>query len=495
MATSRNTAILICVTIVIAIAALGGSGAALATTPAPTCDKVAAVGGSDHATGSLEHPFATVSHLAASLSAGQTGCVRGGVFDENVTIERGGSSGASLTISSYPGERATLVGRLWVDQGADYVTVENLNLNGRNSASLPSPTVNGDNDQFFGNDVTNEHTEICFVVGSSWGRANHTLIQGNRIHDCGMLPSRNQDHGIYVDEADNTQILDNVIYKNTDRGVQLYPDAQGTVIEHNIIDANGEGILFGGSSGKASSNTVVRSNLITNAQTRYDVESWYPSGNPSGQNNLVQSNCVWDGAYGTIEAGKVGFQATGNTTANPGYINPSQGDYRINAGSPCAQMLAGRTIPAVPFTASNTITPESGGEPISPPGEGAHSEEPTPPTETTPPPHDEPKPPSETTPPAQDEPSSGESGPGQESGSGSPSAPSGATTEPTAPAPTSGELGGGSHHHGGHHGGHKSTGRTSVKRRVSPRAHLAHRRASVARHGKRHKDATKSPRA
>jgi parallel beta-helix repeat protein len=481
VATSRNTAIWICATITVAIAVLGGSGAALATTLAPSCDKVAAVGGSDHATGSLEHPFATVGHLAASLSAGQTGCVRGGVFNENVTIERGGSSTASLTISSYPGERATLVGRLWVHQGADYVTVENLNLNGRNSASLPSPTVNGDNDRFFGNDVTNEHTEICFVVGSSWGRANHTLIQGNRIHDCGMIPSRNQDHGIYVDEADNTQILDNVIYKNTDRGVQLYPDAQGTVVEHNIIDANGEGIIFSGSSGKASSDTVVRSNLITNAQTRYDVESWYPSGNPSGQNNVVQSNCVWGGAYGTIDTGQVGFQATGNTTANPGYVDPSQGDYRINSGSPCAQMLAGSTLPAVPFTAGATTAPEGGGEPVSSPGESTNGEEP--PTETTPPPHEEPKPPSETTPPMPGEPSGEEAGSGQESGLGVASAPSDAGTEPTAPGR---EHADGSHRHGGRHGGHKGSVKTGVKRHVSPRAHLAHRRGSIARHGRRH---------
>jgi parallel beta-helix repeat protein len=338
--------------------AVAGSQAAtaMAELGSPSCNLYASASGSDEAPGSLERPFASVQHLADSLQPGQSGCVRGGMFKEDVTIEHGGSSDAPVTISSYPGERATLVGRLWVDQGADHVTVENLNLNGRNSASLPSPTVNGNFAIFLGNDVTDEHTEICFVVGSSWGRANHTLIQGNRIHDCGMIPSRNQDHGIYVDEADNTEILDNVIYDNTDRGIQLYPDAQGTLIERNIIDSNGEGILFGGSSGTASSGAVVQDNLMTNAQTRYDVESWYPSGNPSGQDNVVQSNCVWGGAEGTVEASKLGFQAAGNMTANPAYANPSQGDYRVNASSPCAQLLAPNTIPTEPFGTPSTTT-------------------------------------------------------------------------------------------------------------------------------------------
>jgi parallel beta-helix repeat protein len=437
-----------------------------------SCDLYASTAGSDRASGSLEHPFATVAHLVATLSPGQTGCVRGGTYTENVRIERSGTSAAPITITSFPGERATLVGRLWLHQGADYVTVENMNLNGRNSSSLPSPNVNGNNDQFLGNDVTDEHTEICFVVGSTWGRANHTLIQGNRIHDCGMIPSRNQDHGIYVDEADNTQILDNVIYDNTDRGVQLYPDAQGTVIERNIIDSNGEGILFGGSSGSASSNTTVKDNLITNAQIRYDLESWYPSGNPSGQNNVAQDNCVWGGAYGTIQSASAGFQASANITANPTYANAAQGDYRVASGSPCAQLLSPNTIPTEPFTTTSTTT--YGSEPT-PPSEPAP---PTPPSEPVPPSKPtEPAPPStptETTPP----PGGGTSG-----GGGSETT----ETQPSPPPPTT--SGGGSRHHGGHHSGHRSTSTVSStsKRHRTVKAHIARRhRASIARRAKRH---------
>ena len=41
-------------------------------------------------------------------------------------------------------------------------------------------------------------------------------------------------------------IRDNWIYDNADRGVQLYPDADGTVVTGNVIDGNGEGVIFGG---------------------------------------------------------------------------------------------------------------------------------------------------------------------------------------------------------------------------------------------------------
>jgi len=58
------------------------------------------------------------------------------------------------------------------------------------------------------------NTEVCFVLGSQfYGRAVNTLIQGNRIHDCGREPATNLEHGIYVAVADNTRIVNNVIYK------------------------------------------------------------------------------------------------------------------------------------------------------------------------------------------------------------------------------------------------------------------------------------------
>lgn len=326
------------------------------------CSLYAAPAGSDRAPGTVDQPFATVQRLANGLAAGQTGCVRGGAFNENVTITRGGSAGAPVTIASYPGERATLTGRLWVHQGADYVTVANMNLNGRNPEALPSPDINAAHTTFSGNDVTNEHTAICFDVGSdtTYGRATYTVIQGNRIHDCGTLPAGNHDHGIYVESSTGATILENVIYDNADRGIQLYPDAQQSRIERNIIDANGEGVIFSGDFGLASSNNTVANNLITNSTLRAEVESWYPAGNPVGQSNVVAGNCVWGGVTGTIRE-EVGFTASDNTTSNPDYADAAAGDYRINSASPCAALLAGTNTPTQPFTVATSSLTYAGG--------------------------------------------------------------------------------------------------------------------------------------
>ncbi len=35
----------------------------------------------------------------------------------------GGQPGARVTLTSYPGETANVIGRLWVARGANYVTV------------------------------------------------------------------------------------------------------------------------------------------------------------------------------------------------------------------------------------------------------------------------------------------------------------------------------------------------------------------------------------
>lgn len=353
-------------------------GNALATT---SCDRVAAPGGSDSAAGTDAAPFATAQKLVNSLSAGQTGCLRSGTYSQSVTFSHGGAAGGAITLTTYPGDqRAAVVGRMWLKSGVDYVTVSNLNLNGVNSSNLPSPTVDDAYATFTGDDVTDQHTAICFNLGDDtgvYGRAQNTLIQGNRIHDCGKLPAANHDHGIYVDASSNVQILDNVIYGNADRGVQLYPDAQNTTIERNVIDSNGEGILFSGDFGLAASNNLVSNNVITNSSVRNNVESWYPSGNPVGQGNLVTKSCIHGGiddtGNGGIDTSPGGVSMSGNTLANPGYANPSAGDFTISASSQCANILAGSGAPLQPFPLA-AGTPSAQDPPPSPP-----------PTDTTPP--------------------------------------------------------------------------------------------------------------
>lgn len=283
-----------------------------------------------------------VRRLVDSLRSGQTGCLRGGVYVEDVTVSR-----SRIGLRAYPGEHARLVGRLWFPRTVHDDVFSYLTLDGRNTAELPSPSVNGNAIRFVGDEITNENTNICFVLGSSYGRAHGAVIERSRIHNCGHLPSRNTEHGIYVEDADRTRIVGNLIYDNADRGIQLYPNAQHTLIERNVIDGNGEGVSFSGDSGVASNNNLVQYNVISNSRIRANVESWYPRGNLVGVGNLVRDNCLFRGHQGTVISVAGGFTVASNVISDPLYADVAAGDFHVGQGSLCAPILEGRLPPSV----------------------------------------------------------------------------------------------------------------------------------------------------
>ncbi len=332
-----------------AVLAFAGAPAAFAA----GCTRIAATSGSDSAAGTQAQPFRGAQKLVDSLTAGQTGCLRSGTYSGNVKVSGSGTSGAPITLTSYPGERATVAGKLWITESANFITVSSLDLDGRNAGNLASPAINGDDVTFVGNDVTNHNTTICFSVGpTTYGRAYRTVIQGNRIHNCGELPATNLDHGIYVEHSTGAQIVDNVIYDNADRGVQLYPDAQSSYVARNTIDGNGEGVTIAGGSedygAQASNDNVVEQNVITNSVQRYNVESHW--GSPIvGQRNVVRQNCVFGGARDGDNHGLSrdnGFTGSDNLAADPQYVNRAAKDFTLSAGSPCRN-LASYRAPAV----------------------------------------------------------------------------------------------------------------------------------------------------
>ena len=339
-----------------------------------TCNLVASPSGSDSAAGTLSAPFQTAQKLASALAPGETGCLEAGTYNENVTFRTGGTAAAPITLASYPGQTATIVGRIYVAEGADYTTLTGLDLDGANPGLLESPTIDANHVTFSYDDVTNDHTGICFGIGSAtWGWATDTLITHDRVHDCGQLPATNLQHAFYIGGATDTTIEWNLIYANADRGIQLYPEALGTTVDHNIIDDNGEGILISGAEGVASSDTNVYDNVISDANVRHDVESYWPAGNPVGVGNTVHDNCVWGGVQGTIDTSSGGYTASNNLTVNPEFVNAAAHDYEMNPASPCLS-LVGDVQAAVDGTAPVQPQPPAGSTPpTSPPGSTSNS--------------------------------------------------------------------------------------------------------------------------
>jgi nitrous oxidase accessory protein NosD len=201
---------------------------------------------------------------------------------------------------------------------------------------------------FVHNDVTNRHSAICFLLGSeAYGRADHARIEGNRIHHCGRLPRTNLDHGIYVEAAREALIRGNWIHDNADHGVNLYPNAQATLVTGNVIYGNGEGILFSGEDGAASSDNAVKGNVIADSRVRFNAESYWPAKNPVGRRNLLARNCLFGGPEGVVNGGvkepTLGFKAVDNLVERPRFLNLGRRDLRLARETRCRSVLGRHT--------------------------------------------------------------------------------------------------------------------------------------------------------
>jgi parallel beta-helix repeat protein len=203
--------------------------------------------------------------------------------------------------------------------------------------------VNGDHIRFDHVDVTNRHAGICFILGGSGdGRADWTVIERSRIHDCGRLPATQHDHGVYVAVSSHARIVGNLIYDNADFGLHLYPDARSTTVVRNVIDGNGGGVLISGDDDRASRDNVIEHNVISNSLRRWNVESWW--GGPVGSGNAVRENCLHatnpehDSDGGVLHPTK-GFTASRNVVADPRFVNRARKDFRLRGSSRCRAVL------------------------------------------------------------------------------------------------------------------------------------------------------------
>ena len=134
----------------------------------------------------------------------------------------------------------------------------------------------------------------------------------------------------------------NLVYDNADRGVQLYPDADCTLVEGNVIDGNGQNLVFSGSGNDSSSENTVRNNVISNPRVGWNVSGNWDRTGEVGRDNEVHDNCVWasDGLpNGGISPEERGFDAYDILIAGPAYADPKAGDFELGDDGPCGAML------------------------------------------------------------------------------------------------------------------------------------------------------------
>ncbi len=277
---------------VIGVAILGAAALALVVLSRQgdggvTCDRTLETGG--------------LAAFAASLRPGETGCLTGTVAADNTDLRAlGGEPGRPVTITSAPGGIATIRGRIVLHEDVHDLVLRDLRFDGRSTRSgSRSLQLDGDRITLALVDVTNEHSDGSCIgighLGEGGGLAEDVTIERSRIHDCGALPPTNLDHGIYVEHARRTTIRESWIDGNASRGIQLYPDADETLVERNVLRGNGEGIIVSGANGLRSERNAIEGNVLAGARVedRYLLESGFEEGAPPSSGATVfRDNCV-----------------------------------------------------------------------------------------------------------------------------------------------------------------------------------------------------------
>jgi len=328
--------------------AAAGSAAPQARAAGP-CDRYAAPNGSSRASGTRAAPYGSLRRLVRGLRRGQTGCLLAGRYRHRgvVSMRRPGT-----TLRPLGNVHATIDGAVWALRGAKGARITGLTLTSHDPVYPIPLKIQADDFSLVGNDITAARNISCVLIGST-RTVSHTLVELNRIHRCGR--SGKLSHLLYVTHSRGAVIRNNLLIGN--RGgwaVHLYPDADGTLIEGNVIDSNQGGVIFAGEFGATSDGNVVRGNVITNSAPRWNVEgSW--SGGPEGQGNVAEGNCLYSAGPGSPSGiGFLsGFAQSANVVAQgPVYVDRRAGDYRLRPGSNCRAVVAsdaasssGRTRP------------------------------------------------------------------------------------------------------------------------------------------------------
>jgi Right handed beta helix region len=318
--------------------------AALSALPAPAlaadgCDRVASPG-SD-----------TAQQLLDSLRPGETGCLHGGTYVSSwhyvLNARRGGEPGAPITLRSYPGERARLVGIIDIRDGSDYITLSGLDIEGTADDGANTIKVYSRGVVLEKSDITNVwRGRSCLILGNNegGGQAVAPIVRANTFHECGNPANGNHDHGVYAANVLDGEIVDNLFYNSAAYTIQLYPNARRTRFAHNVVDGSRSvrgGIVFGGDGRFASSDNVVERNVIVNAATAAITSYWE---GPVGTDNVARENCVWGSGYGDDITREWGFTAVSNRVARPLFASRSARDYRLAPGSQCLRTVGYDTV-------------------------------------------------------------------------------------------------------------------------------------------------------
>jgi hypothetical protein len=239
--------------------------------------------GKDTDSGQQSSPWRTISKAAATMVAGDTAVIRGGIYAEKITQTKSGTATSPITFTAATGEIPIVdgtgvsvgtYGALWTFSAASYVKLDGLTF--KNSpahcVALASNTTHVDIGRL---DVSN-----CHAAAAIWVEGC-TVPSFSRIHD-------NKVH-------DNPQ--GGIVLWNAPGGYYLIERNQ---VWNNAGSANFDGIQVGGQDA-ALHHVVVRNNVAhDNGTATVGADQIDMGGHGSVHHYLLEANEVY-GAGGAIK--------------------------------------------------------------------------------------------------------------------------------------------------------------------------------------------------
>ena len=338
------------------------------------CNLYVAIYGNDNNPGTLVAPWRTIQKAANTATAGQTVCVRGGVYQEIVTFNISGSAAAGfITFKNYPHETAILDGtNLPVPAGLApminitnraYITIQGFEIRNYKSSFQNHAPIGilvsgyGDHIQLRNNLIHNIETNYPGTVGGDahgiaiYGTVQpnakpnaitNVVISGNQLYN---LKTGSSESLVVNGNVDGFQITNNIVHDNNNIGIDiigfentnnfpLFPDydqARNGLVNGNLvynIDSYGNpaygtersaaGIYVDG-----GRDTIIERNIIHHANVGVELASEHhgrTTSNVTLRNNFIYSNTQVGIGFGGADKGEnggtVGCVIVNNTLYN-----------------------------------------------------------------------------------------------------------------------------------------------------------------------------------
>ena len=287
--------------------------------------------GSDHNSGTLQAPWATLHHASFLLEAGETIILRGGLYVNDYLIIPAGvaTQQQPITVTAYPGEVPMLTGA--GPYGTEITTYSPAVIDG---LTFQRPDSN-DVVDIWSSDVTVQNCTFK-ETGGQFVRINgvsNVIVQNNIFDTNGYIDTDGENDAIVMLGASNILIQNNygtrnghyfadaiynpaygpskniVLRDNTIEqhwGGGIGETGQGSLnmlIENNRISHVGEGVAYIKTNFLLNaSNNIVRDNVLTDESGWYEnngllLAGQYNETNSSAENNRIYNNVFYNIGY------------------------------------------------------------------------------------------------------------------------------------------------------------------------------------------------------